>query len=106
MKLTAAKEDKSVLVNRRTSSECKDLQYEKFAIKHINTLLLASYLATVVIALALSAYIHYLGEHQNREIRINIENFVQSELLKFKEYTNKNTESQQQHRWVYLQLLR
>lgn len=98
MKLTAAKEDKSVLLNRCTSSGCKDLQYEKFAIKHINTLLLASYLATVVIALALTTYIHYVGEHQSRETRINIENFVQSELLKFKEYTNKHAESQQQHR--------
>lgn len=96
MKSSAAKEDKSVLLNKRTTSE--ELRCEKFAIKHINTLILASYLTTVVIALALTSYIHYVGEHQNREIRINIENFVESELLKFKEYSNKNTESQQ--RWV------
>lgn len=96
MKSAAAKEDKSVLLNRHTTGGGKDPQYEKFAIKHINTLISASYLTTVVIALSLATYIHYVGEHQNREIRVNIENFVESELLKFKEYSNRNTESQQQ----------
>lgn len=95
MKSSTAKEDKSVLLNRRTPSEGKDLQCERFAIKHINTLIAASYLTTVVIALALATYIHYVGEHQHREIRINIENFVESELLKFKEFSNRNAESQQ-----------
>lgn len=82
MKSSAEKEDKSELCK----SESSGLQ-QKFAIKHINSLICVSYFLTIVIALLLASYIHHVGE-QIREYQINIEKFVENELLKHKEYNN------------------
>lgn len=87
MKSSAEKEDKSELCKNSDASECSE-PHQKFAIKHINSLFCASYLITIVIALALTAYIQYAGEHRSREIQFSFEKFVENELLKHKEYNN------------------
>lgn len=90
MKSSTEKEDKSKLCKNSDDGECSELLHQRFAIKYINSLICASYLITVVIALALTTYIHYVGEHKSQEIQFNFEKFVESELLKFKEYNNIN----------------
>ena len=82
MKSPAEKEEKLKLC--REVSECN----EKFAIKNINLLICGSYLITIVIALALTTYVHYV-ESQSQKIQINFEKFMEKELLKHKEYNNK-----------------
>lgn len=82
MKSSAEKEEKSKL--------CREVSNEKFAIKYINLLVCGSYLITFVIALALTTYIHYVGEKQSQKMQINFEKFLEKELLKHKEYNNKN----------------
>lgn len=89
MKSSAENEDKSELLKKCAASEL----HQKFAIKHINSLICASYLTTFVIALALTSYIHYAGVHQSREIQISIEKFMESELLKHKQHISKIKES-------------
>lgn len=82
MKSSAEKEDKSELCKSESSG-----QQQKFAIKHINSLICVSYFLTIVIALLLASYIHHVGE-KSRENQISLEKFLGSELLKFKEYNN------------------
>lgn len=99
---------KSARASYEKSSLCgkdEEQQPSKFAIKHINSLFCASYLITIVIALNLTAYIHYVSENRSREIQINVEKFVESELLKHKEYNNRNTEQQSFLGWVCIFLL-
>lgn len=91
MKSLVEKEEKSKLCRSFEVNECGQLQ-EKFAVKHINSLICGSYFTTVVIAVALTAYIHYVGEHQSQKIQINLEKFVENELLKLEEYNNKKNE--------------
>lgn len=80
MKPSTEKEEKSKLCEG--VSECN----EKFAVKNINLLICGSYWMTVVIALALTAYI----ELQSQKIQNNFEKFLENELLKHKEYNNRN----------------
>lgn len=82
MKSSAEKEDKSELCKSESSGH-----QQKFAIKHINSLICVSYFLTIVIALLLASYIHHVGE-KSREYQISLEKFVESELLKQKEYNN------------------
>lgn len=92
MKSSTENGDKSNLCKISDASECSE-PHQKFAIKHINSLFCASYLITIVIALALTTYIHYVGEHKSQEIQFYFEKLVESELLKHKEYNNmKNNE--------------
>lgn len=91
MKSPTSREDKTSLCERYEGSEREP---SKFAIRHINSLFCASYLITIVIALALTAYINYVSENRSREIQINVKKFVESELLKHKEYNNRDAEQQ------------
>lgn len=76
---SAEQEEKSKLCKQ--ASECN----EKFAIKNINLLICGSYLITIVIALALTAYVEY----RSQKIQINFEKYLENELLKHKEYNNR-----------------
>lgn len=88
MKSSAEKEDKSKLC--KSSDACE--LHQKFAIKHINSLFCASYLITIVIALTLTTYIHYVGESKSQKIQFTFEKFLENELLKYKEYNNKENQ--------------
>lgn len=99
MKSSVEKEEKSKLCKSFEVSECGQL-HQKFAVKHINSLICGSYFTTIVIALALTAYIHYVGEQQSQKIQISLEKFVENELLKLEEYNNKKNE--RLHGWVCL----
>lgn len=87
MKSTSEKEEN---VKLWSASECSEL-HNKFAIKNINALICASYLITIVIALTLTSYIHFVDEHQSREIQNNFEK-LENELLKLKDYNNRDPE--------------
>jgi hypothetical protein len=91
MKSSVENEEKLKLCKKDLSSECTELHH-KFAVKHINSLICASYLITIVIALGLATYIHYVDVRQTRANQINLERLVESELSKLKDYNSLNNE--------------
>lgn len=87
MKSTAEKEETLNLCKNGESSD-------KLALKHINLLICASYLVTIVIALALFVHIHHVDERHQRDSRINLERLVEmeSELSKLKDFSSEHSE--------------
>lgn len=93
MKSTA---EKSELCKNEPANACCE-PHDKFALKHINSLICASYLITIVIALALLAQVRFVDERQQRDSRINLERLaeVETELFKLKDYSSENNEQLQ-----------
>jgi hypothetical protein len=93
MKSTAEKVEKSELCKNDSASACCE-PHDKFAIKHITSLVCASYLVTIVIALALLAQVRYVERQQQHDSRINLERLVEveTELFRLKDYSSENNE--------------